>query len=129
MAFVLKQSTSYTWPIKLIIPTDGGRKETHTFDGEFKRLSQSRINEIIKLSREIEQGQVDPDEVEDLDIAKEMLIGWSGVLDDAGKEIPFSEAALAQLLEIPSIAGQIVKAFFKSIQSEKEPGKAKNFKP
>jgi hypothetical protein len=129
MAFVLKQSTSYTWPIPLVIPVDGGRKETHTFDGEFRRLPQSRINELLTLARNVELGKADPDEMEDIQTAKEMLIGWSGVLDDAGKEVPFSDLALSQLLDLPGIAGQIVKAFFKSIQSEKEPGKAKNFKP
>lgn len=129
MAFVLKQSTSYTWPIPLVIPVDGGRKETHTFDGEFLRLPQSRINELLTLARNVELGKAEPDEMEDVQTAKEMLIGWSGVIDDNGQEIPFSEAALNQLLNIPGIAGQIVKAFFLSIQAEKEPGKRKNFKP
>ena len=129
MAFVLKQSISYTWPIPLIIPIDGGKKETHTFDGVFKRLPQSRINELLTLARNVELGRAEPDAMEDVETAKEMLIGWSGVIGDDGKEIPFSEAALDQLLDFPSIAGQIVKAFFLSIQSEKEPGKRKNFKP
>ncbi len=127
MAFVLKQATSYTWPIKLVIPTDGGRKETHTFDGEFRRLPQSRINEIMKIARAMERGRADDDEVEDQGLARELLIGWSGVVDDAGKEIPFSDGAINQLLEIPTVAGQIIKHFFESIQSEKEPGKRKNF--
>jgi hypothetical protein len=127
MAFVLKQSTSYKWPIKLIIPTDGGRQETHTFDGEFKRLPQSRLNEVMKLARDVERGRADADEVEDQGLARELLIGWSGVVDDAGKEIPFSESAMTQLVEIPMVAGQVIKHFFESIKSEKEPGKRKNF--
>jgi hypothetical protein len=120
MAFVLKQSATYTWPITLIIPMDGGRRDKHTFDGEFRRLPQSRINEIIKLARAAERGRLnDDEELLDQDAAKEILAGWSGVVDDDAKEIPYSENALAQLLDIPTVAGQIVRAWFDSLDVAK----------
>lgn len=120
MAFVLKQSASYTWPVPLLIPADGGRKEKHSFDAEFRRLPQSRINEIIKLARALEVGRDEDQSLDDKTAAKEILIGWAGVTDDSGKDIPFSEAALEQLLEIPTIAGQIVMAWFKSMEVAKK---------
>jgi hypothetical protein len=120
MSFVLKQSATYTWPITLILPVDGGRREKHTFDGEFKRLPQSRINEIVRQARAMERGRLGEDEgLEDQDAAKEIMVGWSGVVDDDGKEIPFSESNLNQLLEIPTIAGQIVRAWFESLEVAK----------
>lgn len=120
MSFVLKQSPTYKWPIPLVLPTDGGRREKHTFDGEFRRLPQSRINEVIRLARLQERGKVDDEELQDGDLAREVLAGWSGVTDDDGKEIPFSEAALGQLLEIPTVAGQIIRAWFDSIEVAKK---------
>ena len=60
MAFVLKQSATYTWPITLVLPVDGGRREKHTFDGEFRRLPQDRIDQIIKLARMIDAGKGEP---------------------------------------------------------------------
>ena len=81
----------------------------------------------MRLARAVERGRADDEEVEDQGLAREMIIGWSGVLDDEGKEIPFSDSALNQLLEIPTVAGQIIKQFFESTKSEKEPGKRKNF--
>lgn len=120
MAFVLKQSDTYTWPITLILPVDGGRREKHTFDGEFKRLPQTRINEIVRQARAMERGRLNEDEgLEDQDAAREVLTGWSGVVDDDGKEIPFSSSTLAQLLEIPTVAGQIVRAWFESLEVAK----------
>ncbi len=120
MAFVLKQSNTYTWPIALVLPVDGGRRDKHTFDGEFKRLPQTRINQIVRLARASERGRLnDDEELLDQDAAKELLAGWSGVVDDDGKEIPFSDSALAQLLEIPTVAGQIVRAWFESIDTAK----------
>jgi hypothetical protein len=120
MSFVLKQSTTYTWPVTLILPVDGGRREKHTFEGEFKRLPQTRINEIVRQARAMERGRFDEDDVlEDQDAAKEILVGWSGVVDDDGAEIPFSDTLLDQLLEIPTVAGQIVRAWFESLEVAK----------
>jgi len=120
MAFVLKQSATYTWPITLVLPIDGGRREKHTFDGEFRRLPQTRINEIIRQARLQERGKLaDDEELQDQDAAKEILAGWINVVDDKGEEVPFSEAALNQLLEIPTVAGQIVRTWFESLEVAK----------
>ena len=111
MAFVLKQSDSYTWPVTFDIPVDGGRHERQTFDGEFKRLAQSRITEIGE--------QIKAEEITDSILAGEVLIGWAGVTDDAGKNIPFSQSALQQLLDVPMLAAAITLAYFESLQGAK----------
>lgn len=123
MAFVLAKSATYTWPVRISLATDGGKQTVETFDAEFRRLPQSRINEIVRQARAAERGRGDDDEqIEDQDAAREIIASWKGVTDDAGAEIPFSEAALGQLLEIPTVAGQIVKAWFESLKE----GKRKN---
>jgi hypothetical protein len=120
MAFVLKQTNTYTWPVTLVLPVDGGRRDKQTFDGEFRRLPQTRINQIVRLARMSERGRLnDDEELLDQDAAKELLAGWAGIIDDEGKEIPFSDGALGQLLEIPTVAGQIVRAWFESIDTAK----------
>lgn len=120
MAFVLKQSATYSWPVTLVLPVDGGRREKHTFEGEFRRLPQTRINEIVRQARAMERGRINEDEVlEDQDAAKEILVGWSGVVDDDGAEMPFTDKLLDQLLEIPTVAGQIVRAWFESLEVAK----------
>jgi hypothetical protein len=120
MAFKLQQSATYVWPVKIVLPIDGGKRETHTFDATFRRLPQSRINEIIKLAKLQERGRLDEDqELEDQDAAREIMTGWDGVQDDEGNAVPFSEGALTQLLEIPTVAGQIVLAWFGSLAEAK----------
>ena len=120
MAFVLQQKATYKWPIPIVIPVDGGRKEKFTFDGEFRRLPQSRINEIIKIARAMQLGRAsDDEELDDKGAAKEILAGWSGVTDDDGKEIPFSDAALSQLVEIPTVGAQIIRAWYNSMELAK----------
>ena len=120
MSFVLKQKATFTWPVTIVLPIDGGHKEKSTFDCEFKRLPQSRINEIIKVARLMEVDAIDEEErLEDQGAAKEILCGWSGVVDDKGNDIKFSEAKLNELLEIPTVASQIVKAWFLSLEVSK----------
>ena len=62
--------------------------DIRTFDGEFRRLPQSRINEIIKLARAMERGRADDDALDDKAAAAEVLAGWAGVIDDDANEVP-----------------------------------------
>lgn len=111
MAFVLKQSDTYTWPVSFDVPVDGGRHQRQTFDGEFKRLPQSRIREIGE--------QIDSGEITDASVAAEVLVGWAGITDDAGEAVPFSQKALEQLLDVPMMAAAIVLAYFNSLAGAK----------
>lgn len=116
MAFVLKQSSSYSWPVSFDVPVDGGRHEKQTFDGEFKRLPQSKIGPMVaELGKLEDLGELD----RITEIASDVLIGWSGVNDDDGKEIPFSQKALEQLLEVPFLAVAVIKAYVDSIKGAK----------
>lgn len=125
MAFVLKQSATFEWPLKIVIPTDGGKKATFTLDVEFRRLAQSRLTEVLNIARAAMRGET-VDSAEDEDIARELVCGWKGVVDDDGQEIPFSEAALTQMVELPFVAGQIIRQFYEAHNSEKKPGKRGN---
>lgn len=123
MAFVLKQSDSYTWPVSIKLPANGGKRERQTFDAEFKRLAQSRINEI---QREVqlrvkanEKGEDTGEGVSDQSIADEILVGWDGIIDGDGEPVPFSNAVKAQLLDVPMMAGALVAAYFESLVEQK----------
>ena len=122
MAFVLSKSDTYDWPVRITLATDGGKRTVETLDVNFRRLPQSRITELVKQARAAELGRDDDVVMDDREAAREIIDGWDGVVDDAGKPVPYSEAALVQLLEIPTVAGQIVTAWFESLKE----GKRKN---
>ena len=116
MSFVLKQSDTYSWPVSFDIPVDGGRHERHTFDGEFKRLPQSRVAPMVaELDRLDAAGDLD----RLTEMAAEVLVGWAGITDDTGKEVPFSQKALEQLLEVPMLAVAILRSYFDSLKGAK----------
>lgn len=108
--FKLDQSNFYSWPVKVDIPTDSGKFESASFDGHFKRISQTRVEEIIDLAAK--------KELSDVGLASEVLIGWKGV-QDGGEETPYSESAKEKLLDIPSVAKSVVLAFFESLNGAK----------
>ena len=111
MAFVLKQTDTYKWPVTVEIPIDGGRFDKQTFDAEFKRLSQDRNNAILEDAR---MGNAS-----DVDVCAEILVGWSGVNDADGKEVPFSEATKSMLMDVPQVAAAVVTAYFTSLPGAK----------
>jgi len=119
VAFVLNQSQSYSWPVSIQLPADGGKREKSSFDALFKRLPQSRINEIQQLVQQrikaAERGEELDNGVTDQTIAAEILVGWSGILDADGDDVPYSEAVKAQLLDVPMMAGALIEAYFTSL--------------
>ena len=119
MAFVLNQSQSYSWPVSIQLPADGGKREKSSFDALFKRLPQSRINEIHQLVQQriksAERGDELDNGVTDQSIAAEILVGWAGILDADGDDVPYSEAVKAQLLDVPMMAGALIEAYFTSL--------------
>lgn len=127
MAFVIKQSSSYVWPVTVKLPISGGKFEKQTFDVEFKRLPQARINKLqIEVQARIKASQrneATDESISDQSIAEELLIGWSGVLDEDGDEVPYTESMKQQLLDIPTMASAIIVAYFDSLTGVK----TKNF--
>lgn len=123
MAFVLKQSDTYSWPVSFDVPADGGRFIKQTFDAEFKRPTQARIVEIqeavMKRLRAIQNDEDTDGLITDLEIADEILVGWSGIDDGEGAEVPYSEKAKEQVLNVPAVSASIVEAFFDSLKGAK----------
>ena len=110
--FVISQSQSYLWPVAVEFPVDGGKTKKETFDGEFKRLAQSKIKEI--------QDAIKRDEfADDAALAKDLMVGWKGVVDERGEEIPYSEGARDELLDVPLVATAIVHAWMDSLSGRK----------
>lgn len=106
--FKLKKSPDFWWPISLELPGENGKYEKATFDAQFKRLGQTEIDKLIE---DIQTSKV----VKDITAVNDLLIGWRGVQDADGNEIPFSEVTKDQLLEIPGVAAALMKTFIEAI--------------
>jgi len=133
MGFPIDLSPSYLWGVNLKIPMGGdacGRLRSYTFDAEFKRISQTRRNEIAKnlvIGQRLLDGTLaDLSRIESMitskEIADEILVGWRKIFDTEGEgaqEIPYSETAKAQLLDMGDLADAIVQAWYDSMPGAK----------
>jgi hypothetical protein len=106
--FKLSEKTSYTWPVKYRLP-DGGKYDNVEFVAEFKRLSQSRLEELA--------GQARDGKIKDEAFVEEILLGWSGIKTAAGEEFEYSAGNRDLLLDtFPGLRYAVVTAFQESIQ-------------
>lgn len=126
MPFVLQTSGSYRWPMVFDMPIDGGRYRRETLELEFRRLPQSRVEEITAVEVDLQHAiRTGADNMRELMgtariHASEIVCGWSGILEcDGGDEIPFSKSALDQLLEIPGMASLILQTYQESFPKAK----------
>ena len=120
--FILKKEATFTQPIKFYTPSDGGIQKEATFDAVFKIIPQSRINEIReqadKKQKELDEGITDGENISDVLIADEILVGWDGVTDGE-KEIPYSKATKKLILEFPMLANRLVEIYFAELTKQK----------
>lgn len=108
--FKIAQTPTYTWPVVIEQPADGGRTITHTFDAVFKRVTQSEVDDMRKA--------IEAEQLNNADMVRKVMVGWKGVEDDAGP-VPFCDDALTKLLEVPMVSGSIVLALLHSLSGAK----------
>lgn len=101
--FKLKTEHTYSWPVTVQIPADGGKFTKATFDAAFKVIPQDRIDAILR------GGNVDAE------LLREVTEGWKGIQDENGNDLPFSEAARDTLLSVPYVRSALVEAYLDSL--------------
>lgn len=91
--FTLANEYRFAWPVSVSVP---GAAEPQQFEACFRALPQSRI--------EARAGDAPA-------LLREALVGWSGVRDEAMREVPFTEAARDALLDLPFVLVALANAY------------------
>jgi hypothetical protein len=104
MAFIIKKTASYKWPVKVETPSDGGIFEKQTFDAVFKKLGRTAFNALI-------------DKGDDAFIDG-ILEGWDGIKDEDGRDIPFTEKTKQELCDDSWFVKAVIRAYSDSILGE-----------
>lgn len=99
--FKIVEKTSIEWPVNVEVPQDGGRTTKHSFSAVFRVLPQEEITSLAENN-------------EDPVFLSEVLIGWSGVADESGTPIEYSDEMKAKLLSIPYVRRAVLVAFFEA---------------
>ncbi|MEI8251263.1 MAG: hypothetical protein WCF98_08865 [Synechococcus sp. ELA057] len=123
MGFVLEQTPTFSWPITIRERVDNGRYRSHSFEAVFKRLPQSRLEQLAIDFQQIRHAVKNDDLIDRIptrEIANEILVGWSGITEpDNTTQIPYSDESKLQLLEIETVAETLVQTYIESIEKAK----------
>lgn len=97
MAFVRKTIKTFSWPVPVEEPTDGGTFTTSTFDATFRRVGRA---EFARLSNK-----------GDMPLLKAILTGWDGIDDESGTPIPFTQETMKEFADDPYWMRAVLKAY------------------
>ena len=117
MAFKIDLSSTYAYPISLDIIGDKGRVKVFTFTAEFKRLSQSTFEQLVK---DVNPQDGEPAKLTDEELLDDVLVSWSEISDEDNQPIEFTNPKhKAAVLDIFGVKQALVKGFFDSISGSK----------
>jgi hypothetical protein len=112
--FILSKDLTYTWPVPLEVPADGGGFETKEPMITFKHMGSAWIMDAIKKIEDENQ------EFTNGDLLRDVIVGWSNVKDIDSKELPFNPENLEMLLDFRGFAVAAVDVFFSSLAGKKQ---------
>jgi len=117
MAFILEQSPTFTYPLVFREVQDGGRIRSHEFVAVYRRLSQSRMEEVQLAYQAIKVAAQRGEPIEAIPtraIADEILDGWEKITTPDGAPVEVTAEAKARFLEVPGMADLLVSAYFEA---------------
>ena len=94
------------------LPLSVQRKELRDAEALYQQVRRAMENgqsRLLELIAKQERGRAT-----DVDVVKEILVGWKGIVDDQENEIPFSIKARDQLLDVVGVASVLGEIFFES---------------
>lgn len=110
--FKLAQNPTYTAPINVDLPIDGGKVKKLVFTAVFKRQSTS---EVASIYERLEAG-----ELNDAKLIDEVMVGWGDdVQDENGDPLEYNDKNKEKLIDIYPVRPSIVRGFFVSINGAK----------
>lgn len=105
---MFKIALSPTYTVKVIVetPSANGKTDKSDFMAEFKRCNIDELDELRKLPQR--------------DVIREVLVGWSGLVDEENQAVPFNAATRDAVLAIPQAVFALIDSFWTSIHKAKE---------
>lgn len=102
--FVVRDIVEYDWPVRVMLP-DGTA-------GDFKACFAVRTD--------VREAMLDPTRHETL--MRELLCGWTDLVDENGAQVPYSAEMRDRLLADPWVGPAIVRAFVESLTARRGNG-------
>lgn len=103
-------SESFWYPITVKILDENGNEVPYEFKARFRRLPREEL--LTKIQN-----------MKDLELMRENLIGWSGVVDEAENPLPFTEENKELVFSLWPVLPTMARTF---VESQAPEARAKN---
>ena len=114
MAFKIKKNKTFNVQIHTKqFDETGTEVESEQFTAVFTKKSKKQHDDYMAKSKEDNKNR--------MDILRENMIGWSGVVDEKGEELAFTKDSLEQLIELDqtvaeNMVNEYILYYLKQIQ-------------
>ena len=105
MGLVFKKVTEYEWDVTVQSP-DKGKFKKETFTAKFKNVGRKAFADLIEAGDE--------------NFVRTVLVGWSGIKDDDGNDVPYNDENFEALTDNHFIVKGIIEAFGQSMRGASE---------
>lgn len=105
--FKVVTTPTYSATVSVEVRGENGGIARQSFDAVFKRCTQTELEDLHQA--------VTSGKLSDQDLVREILVGWKGVVDEDGSEMPFTPASRDRVLDIYPVRPSVIDTFFKTI--------------
>lgn len=98
--FKFAKNREVLWPVTVQFPADGGLMQSCDIEVRYKLLTSSELKRLADRAQPMS-------ETEAADWVAARVTGWTGVADEAGEPLDFSEQTLRALLDDPFFSSAI----------------------
>lgn len=99
--FKVVKPDSVLWPVKVLVPKDGGGTEEGDFNVRFKFLGVDKLNTALALIATSKT----------VDEVAAYILDWDGLVDEGNNALVYSKEILPFVVDIPYMIKGINKAF------------------
>ena len=107
--FTIREEHSFTWPVRVRVPSDGGKHRIESFNAVFREIGQERLDEILNGA----EGAVDAA------LLRDVVTGWEGVKDEDGNDVAFDDEKLQLFVRVPYVRAAMAEAFMDAMTGRK----------
>ena len=98
MPFIVRQPETIDLEVS-VKPPDGSKR---SFTVTAKYLSMKERKDLL--------AEINDSEMQDIDVLKKLITGWSGVHEEDGDDTPFNASNLERIADIPCVYDALINA-------------------
>ncbi len=104
--FVIQDDLTFTWPVDVNVPADGGKAVKQTLKARFEAIDQDELNRLIA-------------EGGDEAVLARVWVGWEDVVDAEREPVPFSAEMRQALCKRPYLRAAVVATYLEAISGRR----------